>query len=269
MKHILAFILLGFGCLHSFGQKGDGISIEKPFGWYEDTLSKLSKTILLGESDAVKYKANNQFKTLLKEALNKEGAFDYPFDSLLTIANLKAPDGKFRLFNWHIRKSNVTFEYFGFFLYFNEVKGRYFLTELNDKSENIVRPEYARNLNKDNWYGCHYYTIVGKKKNNKFYTLIGWDGNYYNMQRKIIETVRFNGKGEPKFGGAKLKTTRGTKERLFIQYSSLVSATLRYDIKNKMIIFDHLVPPHPSMTGRYEKYRPSGMYNAFIFNRNK
>ncbi len=245
------------------------MSISKPLRWYEDSLSKLSKIILLGETDSIKYQANTKFKNLFKEALEQPGAFEYPFDSLVTIANLEAPDKKFRIFNWHIRKSNVTFEYFGLILYHNESRDKYYVTDLKDKSESIVRPEYARNLDENNWYGCHYYTIVGKKKKNNFYALIGWDGNYYNMQRKIIETVKFNSKGEPKFGGAKLKTPRGTKERFFIQYSSLVSATLNYNPKMKMIMFDHCMPDHPVEIGRYERYKPTGVFDAFTFKNNK
>ena len=245
------------------------MTIQKPFGWYEDTLTKLSKVIVNGRGDSAKYEANKTFLGLLKEALSKEGAFDYPFDSITYLGKLVAPDNKFKIFNWHIRRENVTFEYFGYILCHNKAKNKYYVTRLEDKSETIVKGEYAKKLKKDKWYGCHYYSIVGNKKNNSFYTLLGWDGNYYNMNRKIIETVRFNSRGEPLFGGSKIYTKRGSKQRYFIQYSSLASVSLRYDNDLKMIVFDYLVPPHPSMRGRYDKYRPSGFYDAFALENGK
>ena len=45
--------------------------------------------------------------------------------------------------------------------------------------------------------------------------------------------------------------------------------TLRYDENLKKIVFDYIVPPHPSLRGRYEKYRPSGFYDAFYFENGK
>lgn len=267
MRILLIVVLTSIFSLSVNAQRK--MTVQKPFGWYEDTLTKLSKLIVNGRGDSIKYEANKTFSGLLKEALSKEGAFDYPFDSITYLGKLVAPDNKFKIFNWHVRRENVTFEYFGYVLYHNKSKNKYYVTQLDDKSASILKPQYAKALNKDKWYGCHYYTIIGNKKKNNFYTLLGWDGNYYNMKRKVIETVRFNSRGEPIFGGSKIYTRRGTKQRYFIQYSSLASVSLRYDENLKMIVFDYLVPPHPSMRGRYDKYKPSGFYDAFAMENGK
>ena len=39
-----------------------------------------------------------------------EKSFFFPFDSLVTIAKIKSPDNRFRIFNWLLRKDNDTYE---------------------------------------------------------------------------------------------------------------------------------------------------------------
>lgn len=237
--------------------------------WYEDTLSVLSKQILLEKSDQDKYLAHDKFRVLLKKCIALEGAFEYPFDSLYTVGILKSPDNVFRIFNWHIKHENTTFKYFAYILFHNKAQNKYYINELIDNSENIQNPEFARKVNMNNWFGAHYYAIVGKKKKNKSYVLLGWDGNYWNTQRKIIETISFNNKGVPKFGATKIKWSNRSKNRIILQYSTSVTATLRYEPKLKMIVFDHLVPPRPELTGIYHTYVPSGKYDGLTLKSNR
>lgn len=237
--------------------------------WYEDTLSVLSKQILLEKGDSMKYAANAKFKKLLKSAIQLEGAMDYPFDSLFTIGILDSPDKVFRIFNWHIKRENTTYEYFAFILYYNKSQKKYYINELIDKSDNINNPEFARKVTMDNWFGAHYYTIVGKKRKNKSYVLLGWDGNFWNTQRKIVETISFNNKGVPKFGASRIKWGNRSKYRILLQYSTSVTATLRYEPRLKMIVFDHLVPPRPELTGIYHTYVPSGKFDGLTLKNNR
>ena len=52
---------------------------------YEDTLKVMAKTIMNGKNEQVKTGANEAFITTLKEVLQYERSFNYPFDSLKTI----------------------------------------------------------------------------------------------------------------------------------------------------------------------------------------
>ena len=47
-----------------------------------------------------------------------------------------------------------------------------------------------KKLNYKNWYGCLYYDIIPiKVGKEKYYTLLGWDGNNKNTTKKIIDVV--------------------------------------------------------------------------------
>ena len=53
---------------------------------YEDTLKFMAQIIMNGENDSVKQKANDGFIITLKDVLQYERSFNYPFDSLNTIS---------------------------------------------------------------------------------------------------------------------------------------------------------------------------------------
>ena len=53
---------------------------------YEDTLKVMAHIIMNGENDTIKQKANKSFIITLKEVLQYERSFNYPFDSLKTIS---------------------------------------------------------------------------------------------------------------------------------------------------------------------------------------
>ena len=95
-------ILLGFSAL---SQKGNKTLISE----YEDTLKVMAHEIMNAPSEEERRIANTAFITNLNEVLQYEKSFTFPFDSLITIAKIKAPDNTFRIFNWLLRKDNDTY----------------------------------------------------------------------------------------------------------------------------------------------------------------
>ena len=50
---------------------------------------------------------NEEFKSILEEAISNNEIFNYSFDSLSKFMSTEmSPDGKFRIFNWNIELSN-------------------------------------------------------------------------------------------------------------------------------------------------------------------
>ena len=244
----------------------------------EDSLKVLGKIILNGTNDFEKYNANEKFLTLLESALLTEKSFDYPFDSIATIAKLTSPDNKFRIFNWNIKKSDYTYEYFGFIQAWNKKQSRYVLYPLTDKSESIVNPE-NQTLDNTNWFGVHYYKIIyNKTGKKKYYTLLGWDGNNKLTQKKVIDVISFNSNDKPVFGATIFKFNKKTYKRIVFEYSSTVSMSLKYEKqymlygkkKRTMIIFDRLSPLDPGFVGQYQFYYPeTNLFDAFVFKSGK
>jgi hypothetical protein len=247
----------------------------------EDSLKVIAPVILRGSDDFVKYHANEQFTSLLEEALLKDKSFNYPFDSLITIARLVSPDNKFRIFNWHLPKKDGTYEYFAFIQAYNNQLKKYDLFKLVDVSDSMQNPEF-KSLDYLHWYGAHYYKIIQTKYGGRqYYTLLGWDGNNKESCRKIIEVLSFNSRNKPVFGANFFKLDKNEKKgkrRIIFEYSASSSMSLKYEKqftakgkeKKKVIVFDRLTPQDPQLKGLYQFYVPeTNTFDAFIFQNGK
>ena len=237
------------------------------FSAYEDTLKGFGKIILKGKSEEERYNANREFSALLEKALNEESSYFYPFDSLVTIARLNAPDNSFKIFNWHVPKDDGTFEYFGFIQ--TNFKKNAVVYPLIDKSADIESPE-LKTLEPSKWYGAHYYQIIfQKKRGNKYYTLLGWDGNDRLTNKKIIDVIYFPGKGAPKFGANIFSMEKKSPRRIIFEYAKEASMSLKFHEAKKQIVFDHLSPSQSHLAGQYQYYGPDLSFDALEFKKGK
>jgi hypothetical protein len=253
----------------------------------EDSLNFLSQEIRKAENDSVRLVLNKQFHATLHRTLFLEGSFDYPFDSIKILAKLTSPDKKFRIYNWNLPKDDGTNIYFGF-IQLHPKGNMDAVYDLNDCSDSIPQPEITL-LDNLSWFGSLYYEIILTTFNNqKFYTLLGWDGINNQLTQKVIDVLYFDNSNHPHFG-AKIFSNYGNDQicRVLFKYSSSASMVLTYDnqylIKNKkwnstkkqfetdrekawMIVCDELIPMEPLFEGQFEYYVPSSeVFNAFIF----
>jgi hypothetical protein len=267
MKKALLFI--SSSLIFNFCLAQDGTRGFSEIKSMEDSLRQCAPAILKGKDDQQRTAANEKFRALLLSALEQEDSFDYPFDSLKTIAILTSPDKSFRIFNWNMPKKDGTYEYFGYVQTWNKKKKKSEIFTLEDKSAEIKSPE-NQTLGVEKWYGAHYYKLIQTKhKKEKFYTLLGidWNDNYSN--KKIIETISFQKNGVPKFGDPILKSEKKTMKRVIFEYSETAIMSLRYNEDEGMIVFDHLSPPNESLIGQYQFYGPDFSYDAFKFVKGK
>ena len=265
MKKIcfLVFILYS---LCSFSQKGNN----NLFAEYEDTLKVMAHTIMNAEKEAEKRLANTAFITNLTEVLQYEKSFKFPFDSLPTIARILSPDNTFRIFNWLLKKDNGAYEYYAIVHYHNIKRKRYEIIPLVDNSANIRNAE-QEDLDAKNWYGGIYYQIAYiKKMGRKYYTLLAWDGNDGYSTKKIIDVLYFSGKNKIKFGLPIFKKNKKeSQKRVIIEYDAKTSVSVKYQEKEKRIVFNHLVPPKKDLEGLEEYYIPEGTFNSYQYNNGK
>lgn len=266
---------------------------KETFQFYEDTLKKLGLVIRNGENERVKFEASERFSDLLEDALLLKRSFDYPFDSLNTIARLVSPDKRFRIFNWVISKSNGTYEYFCFLQSYNDKKDKYEVFKLIDKNIEITTPEF-QTLDVENWYGALYYKIILVKNEDVcYYTLLGWNGNDGISFKKIIEVLTFRAGNRPFFGALIFRKGKEKPKRIIFEYSSKAIMNLKYEkqqyqlkkrlskpkngkrfenveIKKDMILFDRLVPLNQSLEGLKQYYVPeTNILDAFVFEKGK
>ena len=232
---------------------------------YEDTLKVMAHTIMNAQTEQEKFVANHAFIKTLKEVLQYERSFNYPFDSLKTISIKTSSDNRVRVYTWILKKDSGTYQYFGFVHYKNKSKKRYEIIALNDNSENIRRPKNEQ-LDNKNWYGALYYEIIYiKKKGRKYYTLLGWDGNNDVSTKKIVDVMYFSGKEIIKFGASIFRAGKTTTKRFIIEYNANSNISVRYEKEENRIVFDHLIPIRKDLYGLYEYYVPDGTYNALKY----
>jgi len=255
----------------------------------EDSLKLLSDKIQNAENDSIRYILNYRFEQTFYRSLLNQGSFDYPFDSLKTIAKITSPDKKFRIYNWNLPKGDGTNIYFGFIQLTPKVNKDHFVFRLSDCSDSIPEPESA-SLDYRSWFGCLYYKIILTSFNNqKYYTLLAWDGINPQLSQKMIEVLWFDSVNQPHFGARIFKKSGNDQScRIFFKYSSTSSMLLTYDdqyiTQNKkwnpakrkfesktekisMIVCDELIPLDPQLEGQFEFYVPSSeVFDGFIFN---
>ncbi|SFG79931.1 hypothetical protein SAMN04489864_102315 [Pedobacter insulae] len=230
---------------------------------YQDSLLILSEETFAPQEDFSRLEKNAAFIKKFITALKITGSFDYGFDSLKRISILKPSDNSFRIITWFVPLNDGTYRYYGT-IQIPTSDGALKLFPLNDATNTINNPN-ALTTHKE-WFGARYYEIipVSAKGKQPYYVLLGWKGNTLKTSKKVIEVLSFE-KNEPVFGKNIFETEKNKplKNRVIFEYSKQNAMTLIWDKKVNMIVFDHLVPYEPKMTGNFEFYGSDLTFDAY------
>jgi len=234
----------------------------------EDSLRSLGQTIIQDSIWSQRQSANEKFCQLWEEALSQSIAYDYPFDSLMNVSKLSAPDGSFRLFTWQLFESDDAYVYFGYVLHKD---GR--VVKLDDKSSDYFTPEFESG-DKDHWYGALYYNIVpfiGVDAKTQ-YLLFGYDGNSLMERRKIIDVMSWSEAGLPIFGAPVFTASADSRahppalNRIVLEYFAGAKVKCNYDEIQNQILYDHLVF---KKTPYGDFLIPDGSYEGYVYEEGK
>ena len=266
-------IFLFIGILLSFTSSALAQSAIENIKSFEDSLVTSLEQIRTAETLKEKFVLNIRFENTLRKALRYDEAFTYKFDDLSKVMSTKtSPDNAFRIFNWNIEVPGIQEHYFFcLVMKYDSRKGEYVIIELFDKSKYATRVEYTL-YNEKKWFGALYYEIIPVKKGlNTTYTLLGWDGNNRMSNKKIIETMAFQGRDKIKFGLPIFKQDDGTKRRVVFQYSKKATISVKYKLikRKEYIIFDHLSPMSGQLAGIPDYLVPDLSFDAFVLENGK
>ena len=232
----------------------------------EDSLKVFADKMINASEAPERFRSDSNFTRGLVRALKVPNSFYYSFDSLRTLSHLYSPDSTFRIFTWQLKKDEYVFLQKGA-IQMNTGDGRLKLFPLFDYSMYTVKPLDSVRT-KDNWIGAIYYKVVMKENNGKkFYTLLGFDDFAVSSNKKWMEILTFNDRGEPVFGAPVISfkedtTQKPVQTRFNIEYKKEANTLLNYDPELDMIVFDHLI----SETDEPQKkntYIPDGSYEGF------
>ncbi|MDP4283785.1 MAG: hypothetical protein Q8891_05140 [Bacteroidota bacterium] len=257
---IACFILTANACTSQQLSATDRIMLQKK----EDSLKTFALDIIRGRNSDIRFKADSQFTKMFVRALKIKGSFYYPFDSLITISKLTPEDSTFRIFTWQLAINEDLVRQHGA-IQMRTADGSLKLLPLIDKTDVIKNIEDTIANNFD-WIGAVYYKIIEKKAFGKnYYTLLGYDENNINSNRKIIEVLTFKD-GEPIFGGSFFSfqdnsLDKNSFARYIMEYKKNAGPRLTYDPEMDMIIYEHLISETGEPNKKYT-YIPDGDYEG-------
>ena len=150
----------------------------------EDSLRFFSDSMINSESPATRFRSDSNFIRGLVRALKIKHSFAFPFDSLVTVSRLYAPDSTFRIFTWQMKKDDYVLLQKGA-IQMKTSDGSLKLFPLFDASMFTGKPQDSVR-NRNNWIGAIYYRIIMKEHNGKkYYTLLGFDDFSISSNKKM------------------------------------------------------------------------------------
>src|SRR5277367_3393606 len=110
------YLLLITGCMVSIAGSGQTVA-GKHFTTFDksqlekqqDSLAPFAYEIVNAPEPNQRFRADSFFIRLFVRSLKIPNSFYFPFDSLLTISKLYAPDSSFRIFTWQIKKDEYVY----------------------------------------------------------------------------------------------------------------------------------------------------------------
>lgn len=237
----------------------------------EDSLKTFSLQIIRGRTASDRFTADSQFTKMFVRALKIKNSFYYPFDSLLTISKLVPEDSSFKIFTWQMVVNDYVTRQHGA-IQMRTADGSLKLFPLIDKSDVTENIEDTVG-NNFGWIGAVYYKLIEKHAFGKnFYTLLGYDENNINSNKKIIEVLTFKD-GQPIFGGPYFSfqnnsVFKKSRARYIMEYKKNASPRLNYDPDRDMIIYEHLISESGEPQKKYT-YIPDGDYEGLKWENGK
>lgn len=267
----LAIILLFNSSPLIYGQK-IAATDRKILEIKEDSLQQIARFMILDSLSAGRLLAYKDFVPTFLRALKVKNSFYFPFDSVLGISKLYAPDSAFRIFTWYLAVD----DYMGFqkgFIQMRTKDGTLKGYSLFDNSDFTDKPEQAV-CRDTSWIGAVYYNIIKTEhQGKKFYTLFGLDNYAVKSNKKWIEVLTFNEKNEPVFGGPFFSFEEDSIKkkplyRFSMEYKKEARTFVNYEPELKLILVDHLISETEEEDLPWT-YVPDGDYEGFKWKNGK
>jgi hypothetical protein len=219
----------------------DPTKITNKLALYEDSLCYFVDSVYFTK-DVEKRKAGNyELIRIMKGMLKQANSYTYAFDSLQTKMNVLQPENKaFKLYQWDMIDAYGMPRYFGVI---QLASGK--LYPLVDISAQIPKQAEDSILTDTRWFGANYYKIIEQNTaTGPAYFLLGLNSNNDKSERKVLDVLQFNNKGEAIFGAPLFQTmtskTPKICNRFIAEYQKDSHISMNWSKEENMIIYDHL-----------------------------
>jgi hypothetical protein len=234
-----------------------------------DVLTIYADSIQKANTDLVRIDYTAKFDSLLYKVLQDEKSFTYPFDSLKNLSVLTSKSQLLRVYTFICPfKGGKRYRYYGFVQWRNKKGEPVQLIKLTEAMPDRQLAEKLM-LHHQQWPGALYYKMISTSvKGRTFYTLLGWRGIDNESTMKVIDVIAIEN-GKISFGAPLFQTDFGLRQRILFEYNAGAVMSMSYDEKKKRIVFDHLSPPSPQLSGNFKTYGPDFTYDAYQWKQGK
>lgn len=231
----------------------------------EDSLQQMAAYMILDTLEVGRVLAYKDFVPTLIRALKVKNSFYYPFDSVLGISKLYAPDSSFRIITWYLEVD----DYIGYqkgLIQHRTSDGSLKLNFLFDNSDWTDNSKTSV-CTDSTWIGAVYYNIIQTQyKGKNYYTLFGIDREGVRTTKKWIEVLSFDNNKRPVFGGKftfkEDSLPRPALARFNLEFKKDARIYVNYEPDLKMILFDHLISETDEPDSPWT-FVPDGDYEGF------
>ncbi len=256
-------ILFSLACLFCFLTQANARGIPDI-----QEITILFDKLYFAKDDATKVKVNQE---LLKK-FERFIIYQDDFSGLKKIKNLSfvhSRDERVCVFTWAVLPADNRYKYYGFVRYYDEISGEYIIEQLIDNPK-YTMDDLRQVLPAEKWYGALYYDLAEERyKGEKYYVLMGWDGNDLFTDKKIIEALHIADDEYLELGEPIFETPSGIQNRMILEYGENIGVLLKYNREARLIVWDHLSPSRQELKGNYRYYGPDFTLDAFQFEEGK
>lgn len=224
----------------------------------EILIAALEQRVGQAPTDAERIAASDSIAEVLISIFDFDEAYTHVFPTWKKMGAMKAPDDAFRLFNWNVPLNNGTYRYRALILFPD--KNYHDLTSNGSPD----RGTEGKIIAAGQWYGALYYQIEPvTHKRETYYTLMGWEGHNLLSNKKILDVLWFNKRGEPVFGKPVFRDGDVVKMRRVFEFTKSAQMTLSYLPAKEAIVYDDLVPMPGMGEGNYASYVPGTTHRGY------
>ena len=230
----------------------------------EEMLAGLFSRMLMAENDFSRIQTNDSIKSLIDGYVRSDSIFLHRFVNLRNLGQITSPDSLLKIVSWNLPLKESGGRYFCYLVRRGE-EGKSNRVDYLTTSYHTDPVKTDTTYKSSDWYGALYYDLRSYRVNNeKFWVMLGLDFGNPLITRKVIDVLNFTNADSLYFGRKWFETDSLLKYREVFEYSSEGVMTLRF-LNDTTIVFDHLVPFSPEMTGNRQFYGPDYSYDAFMF----
>lgn len=227
-------------------------------------LRETGKTLLdKNVSDSVKYVNAARFLKEFEEETAAGGTQWVTAESLPFVSRLTSDDGLTEIFTWALKRAEDSFVTYGLVWNKDKKTGEVKTYRLEDKGETLKNTE-VKNLGRNSWLGCVYYSITDiSKGSRRMFLLLGYGGNTPQVRRKVAEILTFNNVGDLQFGAPLFETPKRKFNRVVLEFNAKATVSMKFDPETQTLFYDYLVPVSDIYLGNPAFYGPNGSYDGF------